>query len=353
MEKSNLIQFLNNAALFASAIFIPVMAREFGASPLEIGLAVGIFNLTYFAANYLFGILADRFCLRRMVQFGLLFSAVCFLAQLWMNDLFSLLWVRALAGAAAGVFPAALAVYAYEERAGRMGKFNGYTSLGWAFGSVMAGLVGAYHVIFMLSAAMFLVSFFSSLSLSDICQERGGSLFPFRLIRKNFRIYFPYFMRAIGAQATWSIFPLFLIALGADKMLIGVTYFVNLGAQFIIMQRVERFRNLSLINIGLLTSVVVFVIYAVAPTIWVILPAQLLLAASFSTLQVGAQQELLKKNREKASVISLLNAIVNFTAIIGPLLAGWLLNYWDFPALMWLAAACAFIGLISFTSVIE
>jgi MFS family permease len=353
MAKSNLIQFLNNAAIFASAIFIPVMAKEFGASPFEIGLAVGIFNLTYFASNYLFGIMADRFCIRRMVQYGLLLSAGCFLAQLWMTDLFSLLWVRALAGAAAGTFPAALAVYAYEEREGRMGLFNAYTSLGWAFGSVVAGLLGAYNVIFLLSAVMLLTSYLSSLSLKDICQERGSSLFPFRLIRKNFRIYFPYFMRAIGAQAVWSVFPLFLIALGADKMLIGVTYFLNLGSQFFIMQHVERFRNLYLVNIGLLTSVMVFVLYAAAPTIWVVLPVQLLLGASFSTLQVGTQQELLKENREKASVISILNAIVNFTAIVGPLLAGCLLNYWDFSVLMWLAAACAFIGLISFTKVLE
>lgn len=353
MERTSLIQFLNNAALFASAIFIPLIAKELGASAFEIGLVVGIYNLTYFSSNYLFSILADRLRINRLVQFGLLFAAVCFCSQLFIRDLFTLIGARLLVGLAAGTFPAALAVYAFQEREGKMGKFSAFTSLGWAFGSIIAGLVGSYELIFALSAFMLLISFFVAGPLPAIKSEQPGRLFPIRLIKRNIRIYFPYGLRAIGAQASWSIFPLFLIFAGADKFLVGVTYFINLGAQFFLMQHVERFRNLYLINFGLLGSVATFILYALFPNIWVIMPVQLLLAASFSTLQVGAQQELLAHNREKASAIGLLNSIANITAVAGPFIAGAVAEGFGYVGVMWLSAIVAFLGLISFTTVLE
>ncbi|MCU0641874.1 MAG: MFS transporter [Candidatus Margulisbacteria bacterium] len=353
MDKSNLIQFLTNAALFSAAIFIPVMAQELGASPFAIGAILAAYNLAFFAANYLFGVLADRVCLRRMIQFGLLAAAVIFLLQLCAHDLSGLALVRSLAGFAAGTFPAALAVYAYQARAGKMGQFAAYTSLGWGFGAVAAGVIGSYNLIFGLSAAMLLIAFLASLSLPEICQEERAPFFPWRLVRKNLRVYLPYFLRAVGAQTSWSIFPLYLIFTGADKLLVGLTYFINLGAQFLLMQRVERVHNLFLINIGLLASVLTFMLYALFPHIGVVMVVQVLLALAFSTLQVGAQQELLRNNREKATVIGLLNSISNFTAVIGPFLAGAILNQWDFAAVMWFSAVVSFAGLVAFTSVLE
>ncbi|MFH1387556.1 MAG: MFS transporter, partial [bacterium] len=178
MERTSLIQFLNNAALFASQIFIPLIAKEFGASPFEVGLVVGVYNLTYFSSNYLFSILADRLRINRLIQFGLLFAAICYCSQLWAHDLFTLIGARMLVGLAAGIFPAALAVYAYNERAGKMGKYSAFTSLGWAFGAILAGLVGSYELIFALSAFMVLISFFTAGSLPDIRSGQPGKLFP-------------------------------------------------------------------------------------------------------------------------------------------------------------------------------
>ncbi len=353
MEKSNLIQFLSNAAIMAASIFIPIMAHEYGATAFQIGLSVGIFFLTYFIANYSFGVLADRICLRRLVQTGLAVATVVFLAQMIITDLSSLFLFRALAGLAAGIFPAALAVYAFEERAGLMGKFNAYSSLGWAVGAVLAGLIGRYQQVFMMSAVFFAAAWLVSLNLKDVCPQQPSPLFPWRLVRKNLRIYVPYFFRAVGAQSIWAIFPLYLMSIGADKFLIGVAFFVNLSAQFIMMQHIEKQKNLVLFNLGLLTSVITFIIYAVANNYWVILPVQLLLSYSFSALQVGSYQELLRVNREKGVTIGILNSIANLNAFVGPFLAGVLLAYWGFPGVMWFAAGITFVGLLSFTKVVK
>ena len=68
---------------------------------------------------------------------------------------------------------------------------------------------------------------------------------------------------------------------------------------------------------------------------------------------MGANQELLKTNREKGASIGILNSIVNITAVIGPFIAGALLEYAAFPGVMWFATLVSFIGLISFTKVIK
>ncbi|HVN67190.1 MAG TPA: MFS transporter, partial [Candidatus Sulfotelmatobacter sp.] len=159
--------------------------------------------------------------------------------------------------------------------------------------------------------------------------------------------------RSLGAQAIWAIFPLYLVWIGADKLMVGVIYFINLFAQFIIMLYVEKFHNLYLVNIGLLCSVLTFLGYALFPNIAMVIVLQLLLAFSFSTLIVGAQQELLSKNVEQSSTMSVFNSITNLTAVIGPFAAGAIAECCGYPGVMWAGAGATFVGLVAFTSVLE
>jgi MFS family permease len=354
MEGSSLIQIFTYASVMASTIFIPIIAQGYGAGPGVIGLLVGAYNLFFLLSSYIFGILADKYGGKYILRAGLFLSALFFAAQILANDVFSLFIVRSLTGAAAGIFPAALAVYAYAEAKGKMGKFSGYGSLGWAIGSILAGLIAFSQTIFIMSSIFFVMAFFISLQM-DCCfqKPRAVNLFPLKLIKHNARIYIPYFLRNLGAQTIWSIFPLYLIWIGADKLLVGVAYFINTFSQFFIMRYVEKFKNLHLINIGLLFTVATFMGYALFPSIWPVLFFQLVLGFSFSTLQVGSIQELLGNNMEQSTAMALLNSVVNLTAVIGPFFAGAIAQYYGYSGVMWFATAIAFLGLVSFTTVIE
>jgi predicted MFS family arabinose efflux permease len=206
----------------------------------------------------------------------------------------------------------------------------------------------------MASAFFFLVAFFLSLRLAKIEHvPRKISVFPRRFFLRNARIYIPYFFRALGAQAAWAIFPLYLVFTGADKLWVGIAYFVNTFSQYFIMRYVEKFHNLYLVNVGLLLSIVTFIGYALFPYLSVVLLLQLLLAFSFSTLLVGTVQELLEVNLEQSTAIGLLNSITNFTAVISPFMAGFVAQAYGYGGVMWMAAFFTFIGLISFTTVLE
>jgi MFS family permease len=354
MESSSLIQLFSYAAIMASSIFIPLLAQSFGASPALVGLLVGVYNAFYLFSSYLFGLLADKYGGKTILRAGLMISILFFATQMMARDLFSLMIVRALAGAATGIFPAALAVYAYHEYKGKMGLFTGAGSLGWALGAILAGLVSNNQTVFAMSSVFFGIAFFLSLQMKEVpATPHKIKLIPLGLVRRNLRIYLPYFFRALGAQAIWSIFPLYLVWSGADKLWVGIAYFINTFSQFFIMQYVEKYRNLYLINIGLLCSVATFIGYAMFPYLPVVLLFQFLLAFSFSTLQVGAVQELLGKNLEQSTAMSLLNSIANFTAVLGPFMAGATAEYYGYSGVMWLGAIFSFIGLVSFTSVLE
>lgn len=354
MESSNLIQLLAYASMMASSIFIPLIAQGFGARPEVIGLVIAAYNGLFFLSSYLFGWLSDRHGGLYILRLGLLFAAICFALQLLAHDVASLLLARSLAGAAAGTFLAALGVYAFAEQKGKMGRFAGAGSLGWALGALLAGLVSNSQLVFAMSALFFLVAFFISLKVEHPFQRaKEVALFPLSLLRRNARIYLPYFLRSLGAQAIWAIFPLYLVFAGADNLMVGVIYFINLFSQFVIMGWVERYRNLHLVNIGLLCTVLTFIGYALFPNVVALCFLQLLLGLAFSTLQVGSMQELLVKNVEQSTALSVLNGIGNLTAVIGPFAAGFIVLMYGYAALMWAGAAVAFLGLVSFTTVLE
>ena len=353
MEDSSLIQLFANISIFASAIFIPILAKELGANDFGSGLIVSVFNLTYFISSYLFGILTDTKGAKIFLVAGLLLSTVFFAAQVMAANLVWLFCIRALAGFAAGIFPVALTVYAFNDRAGKMGRFVAFGSLGWALGSVLAGFLICYNPIFIVSAVLFFMAFLISFRFPEVHLKLKAGFFPLEIWRKNARVYAPYFFRMLGAQTAWGLFPLYLMGIGADKFLVAAAYFVNCFAQFFLMQYVERWRNFFLLQTGLVTSVLSFIAYAVIHNIWLIMPVQVLLAYSFSALQVGANQEILHNNQEKGSAVGILNSEINFTAVIGPCLAGLILYYWGFDWVMWFAAGVTLLGLVSFSYVLE
>jgi predicted MFS family arabinose efflux permease len=104
---------------------------------------------------------------------------------------------------------------------------------------------------------------------------------------------------------------------------------------------VEDFNNRKLIAVGTLFTIFVFIGYGVAPNWIFLVPVQFLLAMGFSALQVGVFQELLQKHEAKAVVSANLNAVVNFSAVVGPLLGGLVSQLYGYRINMFCAAVIA------------
>lgn len=333
-------------AISSSSIFIPNLASEFGATHSTISLIVAAYNIALFIAYYLFGRASDVYGRRLFLKIGLLTSVISFALQALAHDNTTLLAARILAGFTTGIFPAALTVYVFERKED-MGKFTSYRSLGWALGTLLAGLIAYYKGIFILGSISFFVAFLIALKLPKGPEKKMHvPLFPKEVIKRNLNVYVAFLFRHSGANMAWTILPLYMSNLGASNLMIGVLYFLNSGTQVLVMRMLGGYKSQTLINIGLLLSAIVFISYPMASNYMQVAPIQILLAVAWSTLYVGCLTSLGEKNVERATSTGLLYSAESLSAIIGPLICGLLPSTNNYAYVM---AGAALITILSFT----
>jgi MFS family permease len=344
--RANAVFFLSTTATSMSILFIPVIAQAMGADNLTIGVIVSMYGLMSLLSMYVFGWVSDNRGRLHLIRWGLLISALTFLLQPLARNGLELIVVRSFCGISIGVFYSSLVMYGVESGK-KLGKYTSYESLGWGVGNLVAGIIAIYSRIFILAAAIFFVCFLMSLRLGDVGTKRIRTpLMPFAIIRRNIGVYLPFLLRDTGAYCTWTFFPLYLMALGANDLWIGILYFFNTGVQFFMKQHVDRFDNERLFAWGLAISAIAFYAY-VLPTNYIqVIPVQLLIALAWTTLSVGAMGLLTERNHEKATVIGLFSSMRGLAQIIAPLIGGAILQYWGFRELMFFSGTITLVGLL-------
>nr|WP_321497538.1 MFS transporter [uncultured Methanolobus sp.] len=346
--KVHSIQFLAGTSHMMSNVFIPIFARSLGASFLEVGVIAACFSLASFVSSFIFGKAADINRLRPIVLAGLLASAVAFMLQVFAYSTLSLAIVRALVGFSMGIYPAALTLYVYYQKES-IGKFSSFASLGWMAGFLIAGLIDDIKFLFILSSLFYCISFISALSLEDIEKPSlKANYFSFDTFRKNFATYLAVFTRHSGAAAVWAILPLYMAFLGASSLWIGAIYAINPFLQFLIMRKLDSFRNEWLMKWGFILSGMAFMAYFLAPSYVFIIPGMLFVAFGWSFLFVGASQLLMDRSTEKATATGMLNSIIAASNIVGAVLGGLMLQFYGYRETMAFAAVCSVFGLLFF-----
>jgi len=323
------IQFLYSGAMLASITFIPIYAKEvLGLNRVEIGLMVFAYSFVMFSSAYFFGRFSDIYGRRKMLYIGLFACGTAMALQAVAWNFVTLFLVRCLVGLSLGLFPAALLAYAHEGKS-KMGKFTSWGSFGWGVVTLMAGafvILTHVRVVFILASLLCFIAFTLALFLPKReFKSQRVPLLPKRLLIKNLHYYFPYFTRHSMGCAIWTFWPLILIKIGADPLMIGFIMFVNAFTQFIIMFFIsDRIDTNKLFLAGLIISVVTFIFIYLAfiySNLWVMIFANVLLGSSWACLYAGSVRYLLDNNKEHASATGLFNSVISTSAIVGPLLA--------------------------------
>jgi len=351
--KPSIIQMLSNVALSASLLFIPNLAKDLGANDTEIGTTVAVYYISVFLSSFLFGRASDVYNRKFLLRLGLGISVVTFFLQILTDpSLFAfanpllLAIARGLVGFSLGVFPAALTAHVYES-GNLLGRFSSFGALGWAVGTFVAGLISLYWGIFLLSSVCFLAAFLVSFKMTEVNSPRlEVPFFPKKLLKKNWFVYLPFFLRHSGANCIWVIYPLYIASLQGDKFWTGVIYMVNTVSQFIVMRFVDKFRDGTLIITGFLLSFVTFLSFSVAQVFYHLLPMQIILGCSWSCIYVGSLLYLMKHNVEKATSTGLLSSVVSLAAVFGSLIGGIIAYFFGFTATMYAATILTTIGFV-------
>lgn len=344
--QASLINLLTQISIASSLLFIPVFAKEIGASDWEIGIIASAYSFSTFVASSIFGRLSDFYNKKFILLVGLFLSGIFFFAQCLVSNPLQLLMVRALVGFSIGIFPAALVSYAYEKNK-NVGHFSAFGSLGWAFGQLLAGIIMIYYGIFLFGAILFFLAFLIAIREeipSEKIKRSGGSL---KILKQNFLIYFAFLLRHIGASAVWLVFPIYLTGLGISKFWIGVIYFTNSFLQFIIMQKIERVDPNKLLNVGTIFSGMTFLLYSLATQIYEYMIIQLLIALGWSAMYVGSLRLVLEKNVERNSAAGFLNSTIYLSTIIGSLIGGVIAENYGYTACFYFGSILCFLALAS------
>lgn len=237
----------------------------------------------------------------------------------FINSLNTTFLFRGLAGLSIGMIPGSITALAWGSS---LGLFSGLGSIGYTIGNFLPGILKKNFLIFSASALFCLIGFILGFFIKEEKKYVYVPLFPLQLIRKNLRVYLPFFIRHSAAQAIWAIFPIYLYQLGASKFQIGLMYAINPFAQFIFMVLMEKKKSETLILMGIFSSALTFFGYGISPHWRYILFFQVLLGFSWATLYLGSIKFLLKNNLEQATATGFLNSVIGLSGIMGPLIGG-------------------------------
>jgi multidrug resistance protein len=124
---------------------LPFYAESYGASAFAVGLLGTVYSLMQFIVAPLCGRWSDRVGRRPVILYGLLASAVAYLALGFANSLAMIFAARVLGGIAGGNIPTAQAYIADvttpENRAKGMGLVGAAFGLGFIFGPAIGGIL--------------------------------------------------------------------------------------------------------------------------------------------------------------------------------------------------------------------
>jgi MFS family permease len=320
------------AAMLSAFTYVPILAREQLSVPeILVTVIVGGFASASFVSSYIFGRAGDIYGRRVVIRLGLLLSTLTFGLLLFSTSFETLLLVRIMNGFCIGMYPGALAAYAYDSRM-KMGRFATWGAAGWGLGTLLAGYAAGFNIYyaFLMSTLFMTIAFCSALTLHEAPREIVQvPWFPVETFKRNASIYVAVFLRHSSASAIWTLWPLFLFDLGGDTFTIAVVQATNAISQVLFMSTItDRIDSKRLFSIGLITSAITFLWFPFARNILEILPSQVLLGVAWATLYVGALKYVTENNKERSTAAGLLSSMLSLSGMAGPIIAAVIYTIW-------------------------
>ncbi|KAF6248765.1 MFS transporter [Marine Group I thaumarchaeote] len=359
MQKLHVTNLLRSATFFQHAgvsivfVFMPIIAKGVTDSILEIGLIVASFSFAQILSEIYFGRHSDKKGTRlKFIRIGFIGCAAAFGLHYFADDMTLLFLARIGAGIASGIMIPAMIAYAYElnvekKRAATIISFH---ALGWLAGIAAAGFANDLKLIFLISAASFVIGLMFTIKLPNISQEK--ELEPGttkKIIIKNKFLFLSLLLRHIGAAAVWTILPLMLIEkLGAELYQISIIYVANTLTAFILMNLMAsriNFSNITKFKIGIGCTVFVFIGLSVITEWWMAMPFMALVGATWAFLFIGGNFHLMENNPRSTST-GIFSSTLSIGMVIGPIIAGSIAFAFDYIVVIYFAIAiivCAFV----------
>jgi len=332
---------------------MPIIAKGVTDSIFEIGLIVASFSFAQILSEIYFGRHSDKKGTRlKFIRIGFIGCAAAFGLHYFADDITLLFLARIGAGIASGIMIPAMIAYTYElnHEKKKAATIISFHALGWLVGIAAAGFANDLKLIFIISAASFIIGLMFTLRLPNITQEK--ELEPGttkKVISKNKFLFLSLLLRHIGAAAVWTILPIMLMEkLGAELYQISIVYVANTLTAFILMNVMATKINLSNVTkfkIGVGCTTFVFVGLAVITDWWMAMPFMALVGGTWAFLFIGGNFHLMENNPRSTST-GIFSSTLSIATVVGPVIAGCIAFAFDYVSVMYFAIAiivCAFV----------
>lgn len=340
---------------------VPVLARNFGATPFQVGLLLSVYSLMQFLFAPFWGRLSDRRGRRPILLFCLLGECLSYIAFGLARNLETLFIARTFAGFFGASISTASAyisdITKPEERSKGMALIGAAFGLGFLIGPALGGGLAIWgaHI----SAEPHFDTSFAAYWVSALCL--ANFLFGWKFLKESLTERAPHqekrhriaqFVHFLGQGMVGRMIGVFFLAsLAMSTMEATLVLFVGDRFQWTVREVTFGFAYIGLImvisqgflvrrlipKIGekrmLLTGLVLMVLglslIAASYSIWFLAVAQTLLAFGFSFTNPSTlgSISLLADPKEQGEVLGTAQGSSSLGRIIGPAVGGWLYGH--------------------------
>ena len=178
IQVNNLVRsatFFQHAGISIVFVFMPIIAKGVTDSIFEIGLLVASFSFAQILSEIYFGRYSDKNGTRlKFIRIGFIGCAIAFGMHYFADDITLLFLARIAAGIASGIMIPAMIAYSYEINIDkkRVATVISFHALGWLAGIAAAGIANDLRLIFLISAASFVIGLIFTIRLPNPIQKK-------------------------------------------------------------------------------------------------------------------------------------------------------------------------------------
>ena len=368
---------------------LPLYAEQLGANLIEISILFSSFFLTYLLFTVIWGSLSDTLRKRRPFLMGGLFASGFILIGFYFSrNVYELIGLSLIRGIAIGAFtPIALAIASNlngKKRGSGMGIMNAALSSGWFVGALASGfLVELFSITFPFMAAAFVtflaacivIFVFSDFKVLETQTNPSSEPANLRKVINDLKrrftvmfkkdefvrkrglstVYITLILRHGGLLGLYSLFPLYVVAVGGTPAQVGLLYALNMGTQAIFMFVMglccDRIGRKPVMIMGLLASGLSAIWFGVSNSPIALVPSQILVAFGYASVMVSATTIVadVAPRENRGEGMGLIMTSLGIGATIGPLIAGFLAELFGLATMMIIMASLPLAGLLLFS----
>jgi MFS transporter, DHA1 family, tetracycline resistance protein len=350
----------------------PYLARDFGASPFEVGLLMAVYSAMQFLFSPFWGGLSDRFGRRPVLLVSIAGTALAHLLFYLAHDLWILFLARTLAGVFGANISTAMAYIAdvttARERSKNMGLIGAAFGLGFVLGPAIAGLLSRFGESFpalvaaLLSLANFTMACFvleESLGVENRRLRDKVSRLK-NIVAKARRpvvgsLLFAQFATVLAManmEASLFLYMQDRFGWGVEKSSYGFAYVgicMAITQGFLVRRFLPIYGERRLLVAGFVFFMAGMLFTGLSPWIWLLAVAMTALALGngFINPSVSGSISLLTPAHEQGEVLGVNQSLAALGRIFGPLMGGYAYMHLTHSFPFFAAAGLAALGLAS------